>query len=113
MRFAREINLIFFFRESNKNKSYQYSIVNFFGLIERIGKLDLIMQNRVRRIQDHETGCEMHSGSCIPPNIFYFVMFFLSSISSWFLSKVTIYDVVHLTHDILECCHSWDVNRHN
>jgi len=49
---TREINLVF--QRFQKNKLYKYSNVNFLELIERIAKLNLIMQDYARHIHDHE-----------------------------------------------------------
>ena len=46
--------LILSFKDSKKIK-YIYSNVNFLELIKMIAELNLIMQNHVRRIHDHET----------------------------------------------------------
>jgi len=45
----------FVFQKFQKFKLYQYCNVNFLELIECIVELNLIMQDHVRRIYDHET----------------------------------------------------------
>ena len=55
MALQEKLILILSFKGSKKIKLYHYSDVNFLDLIKRITKLNLIMQNHVRRSQDHET----------------------------------------------------------
>jgi len=49
------INLNLVFLRFQKNKLYEYCNVKILELIERISKLNLILQDHARRIQDHET----------------------------------------------------------
>ena len=55
MNLLEKLILILSFQRFQKNKLHQYSNVNFHELIERIGKLNLIIQDHARRINDNET----------------------------------------------------------